>query len=190
MTESEFRSYAAARCIVDARIDYPPDGNLPASCIETQAILLWREEANPEVESSRGGWRVLLLLAGAWEPRLVQVDWLTVRATGKTVDPVDLRLVDTALAARVETVEALCLAVRDGVRLRMQYRKVGGGAPEWRDVTPTGIKGGTLYTTDHDRGDAVRGFKLDGILVIEAKSERVPRWDGAMYQMPGEEVPF
>lgn len=194
MTEIEFRRIAAARRIAHVRVSYPADGNLPASVLDAPALLLWREEANPAVETSRGGWRVLLVLgAGSLEPRLVQLDWLTADATtgaDEEVAPVSLERLDTATASARETVEALCLAARDRVRLRMFYRKVGGGAPEWRDVTPTGIKGGTVYTEDHDREGAVRGFKLDGILRIEAKSERVPRWDGAMYQIPGEEVPF
>lgn len=194
MTESDFLRIAADRRTVQVRISYPADGNLPASVQDAQALLLWREEANPAVESSRGGWRVLLLLgAGSWEPRLVQLDWLTAGAptnADEEAAPVFLERLDTATASARATVEALCLAARDGVRLRMHYRKVGGGAPEWRDVTPTGIKGGTVYTVDHDREDATRGFKLAGILIVEAKTERVPRWDGAMYSIPGEEVPF
>lgn len=190
MTESEFHRLAANRQIVDVRIDYPPDGQMPASSIETHALLLWYEAANHAVESSRSGWRVIVINGQVVSPRLVEVGWLTVLGAGRAVPPVQLARVDAAVATSVEMMEALCLAIRDSVRLRMEYRKVGGGPPEWRNINPTGIKGGTLYADDHDRGGAVRGFKLDGVLVIEAKGERVPRWDGAMYSIPGEEVPF
>lgn len=190
MTESEFHRLAANRQIVDVRIDYPPDGQMPSSTIETHALLLWYEAANRAVESSRSGWRVLVINGQVVSPRLVEVGWLTVLGAGRAVPPVQLERVDAAVATSVGVMEALCLAIRDSVRLRMQYRKVGGVAPEWRDVTATGIKGGTLYADDHDRGGAVRGFKLDGILAIEAAGDRVPRWDGSMYAIPGEGSPF
>lgn len=189
MTEIDFRRIAADRRIAHVRVSYPAEGNLPASVSEGQALLLWKEEADPSVEHSRSGWRVLLL-GEVVVTRLVQLDWIEASPSGQVVDPVDLAHLDAATALQRETVEALCLAARDRVRLRMFYRKVGGGAPEWRDVTPTGIKGGTVYTEDHDREGAVRGFKLDGILRIEAKSERVPRWDGAAYALPEVEIPI
>ena len=181
---------AASRRI--ARFQVTPATGAPP--FEVLALVLFpepppRPDAPPSAMPRRAdGWRVILAgVDAAWLPStLYAAEVEPIDLVGDPVPPVDFREPHTAKRDQRAFAEVLAVGTAYETRCEFRYHRKDAKPGEFdtREGALLGVRGDLVFARDAARGDAIRSFKVDGIVGLFVPVEHpAPRWNGRSYEV-------